>query len=174
MSKEMYNFDLQNKMEGGMWDVEDGIKVKCWKSLPSRTRETDRWSRVDGNLTEPAFKLIIGSRCNGGSDQDKLDKCKENNQDLPFVSYMNDGVMHVTSSDDIYGADLSKEPRGSAGDMIQVAHLDFDYPTLDYTAQLPLPEIITVGNIAREGSKTFDVRHVPEVYSAKLTAIVRD
>lgn len=165
MRKEVYEFDLQNKMEGGMWDLleGDGIRVKCWKLLPSRTLETDGWPRVDGNLTKPAFELKIGSRCDGDPDkkvEDRVKECKKNNQTLPFISYMNNGVINVTSSVDI-DSDLGGEPRATAGDMIQVAHLDFDHPTLDNTTQLPLPEIFTMSNWEGEGQKTYDVRHVP-------------
>jgi hypothetical protein len=76
---------------------------------------------------------------------------------------MKDGLMVVTSDEDI-DADLSSEPRASAGDMIQVAHLNFDYPTLDYKTQLPLPQIFTMGNWKGEGKKTYDVRHLSGVY----------
>jgi hypothetical protein len=54
MSKEVYEFDLQNKMEGGLWPVGDGIQVKCWKSLPTRVRDEDRFVTP--------FNLIIGTR----------------------------------------------------------------------------------------------------------------
>jgi len=158
MQKEVYEFDLQNKMEGGMWDIGDNIKVKCWKSLPSRSSATDRWPRVDGDLSKPSFQLKIGSRCEG-----EVEECKKNSiLTLPFVTWMKDGLMVGTSGEDIY-CDISKEPRNSAGDMIQVAHLDFNYPTLHDTTQLPLPQILKIGNFEGVGHKTLDVRHVPRV-----------
>ena len=76
---------------------------------------------------------------------------------------MNNGLMVVTSDRDIH-ADLSSEPGASAGDMIQVAHLDFNLPTHGYPTQLPLPEIFTMGNWEGEGSKTYDVRNVLWIY----------
>jgi hypothetical protein len=167
MHKEVYEFDLQNKMEGnnpegGPWPLEDGIRVKCWKLLPSKTSETDRWSRADGNQTLPAFQLKIGGRCNGGAD--KLEECKKNSsRTLPVVSWMKDGLMYGTSGEDIY-CNISSEPRASAKDMIQIAHLDFNFPTLDNTTQLPVPESFTMGNLSGEGNRTVDVRHVPRLY----------
>jgi len=76
---------------------------------------------------------------------------------------MKDGLMIGTSAEDIY-CDISKEPRAPARDMIQVAHLDFNHPTLDDTTQLPLPRILKIGNFEGEGQKTIDVRYVPGVY----------
>ena len=149
-------------MEGGLWDVGGEIKVKCWKSLPSKTFNTDKWSRGDGNQTLPAFQLKIGERCNGGKD--RVDECRKNSgRTLPIVTYMKDGLMFGTTAADIY-TNTSKEPRASAEDMIQVAHFDFDYPTLDDSTQLPLPLIFTIGNFEGEGQKTYDVRQVPDVY----------
>ena len=156
MHQEAYEFDLQGKMEGGKWNLGDDIKVRCWKSLPSRNSETDRWSRGDGTLLP--FQLKIGERCDG-----KVEECKKSSgRTLPIVSWMKDGLMIGTSVEDIY-CDISKEPRASAGDMIQVAHFDFDHPTLDDKTQLPLPQIFTIGNFEGEGQKTIDVRHIPGV-----------
>lgn len=151
MSKEVYEFDLQNKIESGLWPLEDGIQVKCWKSLPKRVTENDRFDND--------FHLKIGSRCDGGEDH--LEECKKNNRTLPFVSYMKSGLMVGTTNQDL-DSELDSS-LSEYGDMIQLGELDFDYPTLDNITQLPVPVIFGAGNFPGEEDRTFEVRHIPGV-----------
>jgi hypothetical protein len=142
MSKEVYEFDLQNKMEGYMWDLGDGIKVKCWKSLLSRVKDADRF--------KDAFELKIGSRCDG-----PVEECKRNNQTLPFFSYTKDGLTLNTTNDE-----LNSYIETASMDSVQVGHLNFEFPTLDYATQLPAPVIFSMRNFEGEEDKTFEVRRV--------------
>ena len=142
--KEEYVLHLQNEMEGGMVDPPegDGIRVKCWKSLPTGVTEPNRF------LTP--FQLQIGSRCD--LTKTNITECKANNQTLPFISYLEDGLM-VTTSD----KDLNSKIDAPGNDMVQVGHIDFDAPTLDYITKLPVPVIFAAGNFESEKNKIFEV-----------------
>jgi len=152
MNGKVYELDLQNKMEGEIWDLQDGICVHCWKSLPTRVRETDRFVTP--------FQLNLVSRCN--SPPGETGQCKEDGQTLPIISYAQDDTHFVATTGHF---DTTNNPEIKKASTFQVAQLTFDYPTLDYTTQLPLPKILTMGNYEDKGNRTFDVRYVQGVYS---------
>ena len=87
MNGKSYDLDLQNKMEGSFWDLEDGIRVQCWKSLPTRVRETDRF--VTPFQARPCLEC--------DHEEGKIVPCKKVNQTLPIVSYATDDIHYVAT-----------------------------------------------------------------------------